>query len=130
MSARAHAAAVRSTVAAQGATVYDEGKVPKGALTPYTVLTTDLGLDGGYRFNGGSSSKRWRITALVVGATGDEARWEADRVITALQGRLLTVTGFSATPCRSESSQAVTRDFDVPSLSSAAGVWTFISTPA
>ncbi|MDQ3484630.1 MAG: hypothetical protein M3445_04355 [Actinomycetota bacterium] len=117
-------------VSLSGAQAYDVDDVPDRPVTPYVVLSTDLGLGGAYRNSGDRGRTRWRIVALLVGSTADEARHAAERVATALDGRRVWVVGHDCSPVRDESSRPVAPDYDKPDLFSGTSVWTFTTAPS
>lgn len=109
---RAHRTAIVAAIAAteDDLPVYDYGKEPATLPAILSLLGIERRFAEQSRAVGLPSRSGWRITTRYVGTTVDEARWAELKVTDALDGARLTISGFTSTPVRHESSTAPVLD--------------------
>jgi hypothetical protein len=125
---RQHIAAVSAALTASvGANrVFEYGKVPgqsgnPGSLPDIFVLPA-LERRNGPTDQGRARRSGWRLQVRYVGRTANEARWAAERVSQALEGKRLTVDGVESTPVVFESATRIAPD---DGRYSGESVWTY-----
>lgn len=110
---RAHAAAIKAALEAEGLTVYPGGGAANPTF-PYVALYTDAG--DPKQTSLGQDVDQWVhiFQTTSVGTTHEQALWVASKVREALAGVRLTVTGWNNSRIENIMTAPVASDYDAP----------------
>ena len=132
MTARSHVAAFKALVAGNEAPfpVY-VSKAPTDAGSRYCVLHPDQGTAEASSYDGESGWRTFRIVTHCFGTTAEQAQAVYDAVEANVLDATPTVSGWSCTPVRKESSLPIEPDDDKqPTVFLARDAWVYSSVPA
>lgn len=108
--ARPHSTAIRTAIDAAMVggdwKAYDLDDVPKPLPHIYVVVHIERRYNPSLRLSAQASFAGWRVSLRCVGRTVDEVRWVMNRVATALNEKVLTVSGEPTTPIQFENDES------------------------
>lgn len=110
------------------ARLYEVGKVPASPTYPYGSYAASLGRGDTYLLSADEGVRWGRVTVQAFGKTASSALAKAEEVRAALFGAHLAITGFAATPIRTELDPVVVRDPNDSGVVGVTATYTFTVT--
>lgn len=117
-----------ATAAVSVPRLYRLNAVPATPTYPYGSFSASLGRGDAYTLDVVHGMRHGRVVIQTFGKTADSALDHMDKVIAALLDVVLTISGWSATPCQIDLDPSVVRDPDNAGVVGVTAVLSFTAT--